>query len=74
MKSVIDMVKGERATIKKIHATGALKARFITLGIQKGADVIIEECAPAKQTLQVTVGTMTLALRHSEAKEIEVYE
>lgn len=72
MKTLIDLRKGERAVIKKIHASGELKTRFMSLGIQKGATVLIEECAPAKQTIQVKVGSMILALRHNEAEEVEL--
>lgn len=74
MKTVFNLIKDESATIKKIHATGDLKGRLLSLGFHKGAEITVKKCAPAKQTLQVLVGQMNLALRMNEAKEIEVYE
>ena len=74
MKTVYDLIKAETATIKKLHATGDLKSRLLSLGFHKGAEIVINECSPTKQTIQVTVEKMKLAVRMNEAKEIEVYE
>jgi ferrous iron transport protein A len=74
MKTVYDLVKQERATIKKLHATGDLKSRLLSLGFHKGAEISVTECTPSKQTIQVNVESMKLAIRMNEAKEIEVYE
>lgn len=74
MKTVYDLTKNETATIKKLHATGDLKSRLVTLGFHRGASITVQECTPGKQTMQVNVENMRLALRINEAKEIEVYE
>ncbi len=74
MKTVYNLTSNESATIKKIHATGDLKSRLLSLGFHKGADITVKKCAPGKQTFQVLVGQMNMALRMNEAKEIEVYE
>lgn len=74
MKTVFNLIKSEQATIKKLHATGDLKSRLLSLGFHKGAEIKITECTPAKQTIQVMVENMKLAIRMNEAKEIEVYE
>lgn len=74
MKTVYNLVKSESAIIKKLHATGDLKSRLLSLGFHKGAEISINECTPSKQTIQVTVEKMKLAIRMNEAKEIEIYE
>jgi ferrous iron transport protein A len=74
MKTVYDLSKSESAIIKKIHASGDLKSRLLSLGFHKGAELSVTECTPAKQTIQVMVENMKLAIRMNEAKEIEVYE
>ena len=74
MKTVYDLIKNQTATIRKIHAQGELKARLISLGFQKGAEIEVLECAPGKQTMQIKVDQMKLALRMNEAKEIEINE
>ena len=74
MKTVFNLMKSESATIKKLHATGDLKSRLLSLGFHKGAQIVITECSPSKQTIQVSVEHMKLAIRMNEAKEIEVYE
>lgn len=72
MKTIYDLTRHDQATIKQVHAQGELKARLRALGIQKGARIEVLECAPAKQTMQIRVDTMKLALRMNEAKEIEI--
>ena len=74
MKTLYDLDRNDTAIIKKLHAVDALKARLISLGLAKGNSIAILECAPAKQTIQIEIGTMKLALRDTEAKMIEVYE
>ena len=74
MRTLYDLNRNDVAIIKKLHALDSLKARLISLGVTKGSEVKILECAPAKQTIQVQIGSMKLALRENEAKEIEINE
>lgn len=74
MKTVFDLEKNSIATIKKLHAEDELKSRLISLGIARGTEIKVLECAPAKQTMQILVGHTKLALRESEAKKIEINE
>ncbi|KIM11517.1 MAG: hypothetical protein KU37_04740 [Sulfuricurvum sp. PC08-66] len=72
MKRLYDLSRNDTATIKKIHSNEALKLRLISLGITKGAQVTVLECSSTKQTMQIEIGTMRIALRDNEAMEIEV--
>ena len=74
MKTLYDLKKHESGRVKKLLATGDLKTRLLSFGIQKGATIEILECAPAKQTMQIKVDSMKLALRLNEAKEIAIDE
>lgn len=72
MKTVFDLSKNETATIKKLHGSAALKMRLISLGVTPHAALTVLECAASKQTIQIEVGDVRLALRENEAKLVEV--
>jgi len=72
MKKLTECPTGCMATVAKIHATGPLKQRLISLGIMKGAGVTLLAYAIAKSTVEIKVGKMQLALRKDEADLIEV--
>jgi len=72
MKTLFDCKKGEELKVVKLHATSEFKQRLISFGILKGAKIKLLEHAPAKSTIEIQVGKMTIALRAEEAKMIEV--
>jgi len=64
---------GHQAEIKAHHATGALKERFESLGLVRGAQVKILARSPFGETLMVEVdGAMRVALRRSESDTIAI--
>lgn len=64
--------KGSIATVVKNNATGALKQRLISFGLMRGSKIEILECALGKQTIEIRVDKMVIALRNEEAELIEV--
>jgi len=60
------------ATIKKIHAKEPLKSRLLSMGFTKGEKVRVLKHTLAKNTFEVEVNRVPIALREEEAKEIEV--
>jgi len=70
--NLIDLKKGNRATIVKIDAPKALKDRLYSFGIIKGEELTIKGCSIAKQTMEIEVGSTLIAVRANEAKIIEV--
>jgi len=66
------MHKGEQAEIVGLKADKALRDRFASFGILPGETVRVEECSLARQTIEITVGTTTIALRKEEADKILV--
>ncbi len=70
--NLIDLQKGNRATIVKIHADKALKDRLSSFGVMRGEELLIKGCSLAKQTMEIEVGSTLIALRKDEAEKIEV--
>lgn len=67
-----ELHKGDTAEIVKLKADKALRDRFASFGILPGEQVVIHECSLARQTIEIEVGTTTIALRKEEADKIEV--
>jgi Fe2+ transport system protein FeoA len=63
---------GQRATITKINGAGALRRRFIEMGIVKGETILIERHAPLGDPVEYFIKGYHLALRKEEAANIEV--
>lgn len=72
MKTITSCKRGHSFNIKKIHASGPLKERLMSLGLIKGVELTLLEYAPAKSTVEVKIGRMRIALRKEEANLIEV--
>jgi ferrous iron transport protein A len=69
---LIDLQKGNRATIVKIDADTILKERFHSFGVMRGEELSVKGCSLGKQTMEIEVGSTLIALRADEAKRIEV--
>jgi len=67
-----ELKKQEAAVVQKVNATGELKQRLASFGLLKGANIKIIDCSLGKSTLEVMVDSTLLALRRSEAENIEV--
>ncbi len=63
---------GEKVTVVKLHGEGALKRRFMDLGITKGAEILVRKTAPLGDPLEVRVRGYALSLRKADAEMIEV--
>jgi ferrous iron transport protein A len=63
---------GEKALIRKIDTTEALKTRLASFGVVRGSEVRVEACSLGKQTMEILVDGTLIGLRGDEAKEIEV--
>ena len=66
------LVPGQKATIVHIGGTGALRRRFIEMGIVKGEVIEIERNAPLGDPVEYFIKGYHLALRKEEAALIEV--
>ncbi|NWG35494.1 MAG: ferrous iron transport protein A [Chloroflexi bacterium] len=63
---------GQRAIITKINGNGALRRRFVEMGIVKGETILIERHAPLGDPVEYFIKGYHLALRKEEAAHIEV--
>jgi len=70
--NLIDLEKGNTATIVKIHAEKALKDRLTSFGVMRGEELTVKGCSLAKQTMEIEVGSTLIAVRADEAKMIEI--
>jgi ferrous iron transport protein A len=69
---LIDLTKGNRGVIVKIHADKALRDRLTSFGVMRGEELLVKGCSIAKQTMEIEVGSTLIALRKDEAQKIEV--
>lgn len=63
---------GQSANIIKISCDDALRNRFYSFGVVKGARVFIDQITLAKNTMEIKINQTKIALRYSEAEQIEV--
>ena len=64
--------KGQSATITAIKADKELKNRFNSFGIVKGATVYAKQYSLTKQTMEIRINKTRMALRFSEAENVEI--
>ena len=69
---LIDLEKGNIATIVKIQAEKALRDRLTSFGVMRGEELTVKGCSLGKQTMEIEVGSTLIAVRADEAKLIEV--
>jgi len=67
-----ELRRGDSAEIIAINADKSLRDRFASFGIIRGEELIVKECSIAKQTMGISVGYTSIALRADEAEKIEV--
>ncbi|MBP9565650.1 MAG: ferrous iron transport protein A [Sulfurospirillum sp.] len=62
----------QKVLIKAINAQNTLKKRLLSLGFCVGKTVEVLETSLQKNTIQLSIGFSSIALRFEEAKMIEV--
>lgn len=67
-----ELVPGQRATIVRIGGNGALRRRFVEMGIVRGETILVERVAPLGDPISYFIKGYHLALRREEASQIEV--
>lgn len=72
MKTLKDAQCGESVKVVKLHGQGAIKRRFMDMGITKGTEVYIRKVAPLGDPVEINVRGYELSLRKEDALMIEV--
>ena len=72
MKTLKDLAVGESGVIKRVHTTGALKQRFMDMGITKGTKVTVSKIAPLGDPIEIEIRQYNLSVRKGDAENIIV--
>ena len=72
MKTLRDVKVGEHAVIVKLYGEGALKRRFMDMGLTKGTEIYVRKVAPLGDPMELTVRGYELSVRKGDAELIEV--
>jgi Fe2+ transport system protein FeoA len=64
--------RGEEGVVKKVYAQTPLKERLLSFGFTKGARVKVVEHTLARNTFDILINGVNVALRQEEAHQIEV--
>lgn len=69
-----DLKIGQSGTILRNRTGGALKQRFMDMGITKGVTVKVIKIAPLGDPIEIELRGYNLSIRKDDAKQIEVEE
>ena len=69
-----DLKIGQSGKIRKIGTVGALKQRFMDMGITKGTEVKIIKIAPLGDPIELEIRGYNLSVRKDDAALIEIEE
>ena len=72
--TLFDLEVGQSARIRKIGTTGALKQRFMDMGITKGTEVKVMKIAPLGDPIEIVIRGYNLSVRKDDARKIELEE
>ena len=72
MKTLRDLRVSESGVIARVHTTGALKQRFMDMGITKGIEVKVIKIAPLGDPIEVEIRGYNLSVRKADAENIEM--
>ena len=72
MKTLKDIKVGKRATVVKVHGSGALKRRIMDMGITKGIEIYVRKVAPLGDPIEINLRGYELSIRKADADLIEV--
>lgn len=70
MKTLANLKPGQSGVVRELTAEGAVKQRFLDMGITRGVSIIMERRAPFGDPLAVRLRGYSLSLRRDEALKI----
>jgi ferrous iron transport protein A len=70
--SVLELQEGQKAIITKVSANDGVKSRLQALGVVKNETIKLLKYTFSKETYEIEVGRVKVALRKEEASAIEV--
>ena len=70
MKTLANLKPGQHGVVRDLTAEGAVKQRFLDMGITRGVTITLERRAPFGDPLAVRLRGYSLSLRKDEAQKI----
>jgi len=70
MRSLKDLIPGEKARVKQVTGIGSIKRRIVDLGIVPGTEIEMERYAPLGDPVEIKLRGNHLSLRKEEATGI----
>ena len=67
-----DLHVGQSARIVKIGTVGAMKQRFMDMGITKGTEVTVFKIAPLGDPIEIVIRGYNLSIRKDDADKIQI--
>lgn len=72
MKTLAQMVIGERGVVKSVKGEGVIRRRLFDMGITPGAEIYLRKKAPLGDPIEIALRGYELTLRKSEAAQVEM--
>ena len=72
--TIDDLKIGQSGTIDKVGGEGALRLRFLDMGLIPGTAVRLQKIAPMGDPIQIQVRGYELTIRREDAKKIDLEE
>ena len=74
MRTIDDLTIGESGVISQVGGEGALRLRFLDMGLIPGTTVILQKIAPMGDPIQIQVRGYELTIRRENARKIDLRE
>ena len=72
--TIDDLKIGQSGTIDKVGGEGALRLRFLDMGLIPGTAVRLQKIAPMGDPIQIQVRGYELTIRREDARQITLLE
>ena len=74
MRTIDDLTIGESGVISQVGGEGALRLRFLDMGLIPGTTVTLRKIAPMGNPIQIQVRGYELTIRREDARKIDLRE
>ena len=72
--TIDDLQIGQRGVISAVGGEGALRLRFLDMGLIPGTSVLLQKVAPMGDPIQIQVRGYELTIRREDARMIRLQE
>ncbi len=72
--TIDDLIIGQHGTIAAVGGEGALRLRFLDMGLIPGTKVVLQKIAPMGDPIQIQVRGYELTIRREDARLIALQE